>query len=70
MKKKKIKIKTKKSIKRRFKITKSGKVLRRSTHLRHLRRKRSKKRIRHLRSAKKLAPPFAKKVKKILGKKL
>jgi ribosomal protein L35 len=70
MKNKKIKMKIRKSIIRRFKITKKGKVLRGSTHTRHLRRKKTKSRIRRLKQQKQLTGRLAIKIKKILGKKV
>ncbi len=66
--KKKSKIKTKKSIASRFKITKKGKVLHRSSFLRHLRRKKKKSQIRRLKKEKKTKKNIAKKIKKLIGK--
>lgn len=65
---KKKKQKTKKSILRRFKLTKTGKILRRSSFSRHLRRKKKKSAIRRLKRIKILKGKVAKKVKKALGK--
>jgi large subunit ribosomal protein L35 len=64
---KKQKMKTKKSIKRRFKVTKTGKVLRRGSHIRHLKRKKSKSRLRRQKLAKEVKGAWKRKVKKLLG---
>jgi large subunit ribosomal protein L35 len=60
--------KTHKGAAKRFKITKSGKLLHRSLTLRHLRSSKSKRQIRDLKKMKALVGVFEKKVKKILGK--
>lgn len=67
MKKAHRKHKSKSSVKKRFVVTKTGKVLRRSSGIRHLRRNKSKKQLRRLKQKKVVSPGFAKKVKKILG---
>lgn len=59
--------KTKKSISKRFKITKGGKVLRRKGFKRHLNVKKSSKRKRRLSRTVELKKIHAKKIKKILG---
>jgi len=59
-------MKTRKSIAKRFKITKTGKVLRRRTGLNHYRAKKSGKQIRQSRKLVPLAKPEAKKIKKLL----
>lgn len=59
--------KTKKSIKRRFKVTKSGKVMRRQGFRRHLNTKKSKKRKRRLKGNVVTNETYAKKIKKALG---
>jgi len=59
-------MKTRKSIAKRFKITKTGKVLRRRTGLDHYRAKKSGKAIRKRRKLVPLAKPEAKKIKKLL----
>ncbi len=64
---KKIKKKIKKSIAKRFKITKKGKVLFRHQYQGHLMRKKSKRRIRHQKEPGQLQGSFAKKIKKMLG---
>lgn len=60
--------KIKKSIKRRFKITKTGKVLRRGSHVSHLRRKKKKGQVRAQKIPKELKGAWKRKVKKLLGK--
>ncbi len=69
MKTKKVKKKIKKSVRNRFKITKTGKVLRLSASTRHLKRKKTKKQLRRLKRAKKVSGKMATKVKKLLGHK-
>ncbi len=59
-------MKTRKSIAKRFKITKTGKVLRRRTGLNHYRAKKSGKQIRQSRKLVPLAKSEAKKIKKLL----
>jgi large subunit ribosomal protein L35 len=60
--------KTKKSLTRRFRVTKSGKVLRRQGFKRHLNAKKSSSKKRGLSRTKEVAKPFAKKLKKRMGK--
>lgn len=60
--------KTKKSITRRFKITKTGKVLRRQGFRRHLNVKKSSKKKRKLKRIVETNKIYAKKIKKFLGK--
>jgi large subunit ribosomal protein L35 len=60
------KAKTRKSITKRFKITKTGKVLRRRTGLDHYRAKKSGKKIRKSRKFVEVSKPEAKKIKKLL----
>lgn len=62
------KLKTRKSIAKRFKITKSGKVLHRSSFSRHLRASKSKGQKGRYKKLKLLTGRMAKKVKKALGK--
>ena len=64
---KKSKQKVKKSVAKRFKVTKTGKVLRRSQTMRHLRRKKSKRQIRRFRKAKQVTGKMAIKIKRMLG---
>ncbi len=60
--------KTKKSVEKRFKITKGGKVLHRAQGARHLKSNKSKKQLRHLRMTKSVEGVFKKKIKQMLGK--
>jgi large subunit ribosomal protein L35 len=59
----KIKQKTRKIIAKRFKITGTGKLLRRTVTMRHLRRKKSKKAIRRYRKYVEVTGKMAKKIK-------
>jgi len=61
------KLKTKRSIKRRFKVTKTGKVLRGSQMRSHLRSKKSKRTQRAAKEPKQVQGAFAKKIKKLLA---
>lgn len=61
------KLKTRKSITSRFRITKTGKVLRRQGFRRHLKANKSAKRLRNLKKVIELTGPIAKKIKKALG---
>lgn len=60
-------MKTKKSITKRFKITKTGKILRRPTGLDHYRAKKSGKKIRQSRKLIAVSKGEVKKIKKLLG---
>ncbi|OIP74945.1 MAG: 50S ribosomal protein L35 [Parcubacteria group bacterium CG2_30_36_18] len=60
-------MKTRKSIRKRFKITKTGKVLRRPTGLDHYRAKKTGKQIRKSRKWIEVPKSEAKKIKKLLG---
>jgi large subunit ribosomal protein L35 len=64
---KKIKQKTRKGAIRRFKITGTGKVMRRVQNQRHLLRNKSKKAKRNYRIMVQVQGKWAKKVKKMLG---
>lgn len=64
----KTKQKTRKSLTKRFKITKNGKVLRRQGFKRHLNAKKSAKRKRRLGKVILTKKTHAKKIKKALGK--
>ena len=64
---KKIKQKTRKGVAKRFKITGTGKVLRRSQNMRHLRSNKSKKAKRAYRRSIEVVGKQAKKIKKMLG---
>jgi len=59
-------MKTRKSILKRFKITKTGKILRRPTGLDHYRAKKSGKKIRKSRKLIPLSKPEAKVIRKLL----
>lgn len=64
---KKIKQKTRKGAASRFKITATGKVLRRSQNMRHLRRRKSKKAIRAYKIPVEVKGKFARRIKRMLG---
>ncbi len=61
------KLKTKRSVKRRFKVTKTGKVLRGSQMRSHLRSHKSKRALRAQKEIKQLDGTFGKKIKQLLG---
>jgi large subunit ribosomal protein L35 len=65
---KKNKIKTRKSVSKRFKVTKSGKVLRRGAQNRHLKANRTKRNARRGKVPKEITNKMAGKIKKMLGK--
>jgi len=60
--------KTKKSVSKRFRITKKGKVLHRSSFSRHLRKNKSKTQKGKYKKVKELKGRMARKIKKIMGK--
>jgi len=60
------KAKTRKSLTKRFKFTKSGKILKRAAGQDHYRTKRTGKQRRHMRKWKELSVPDAKKIKKLI----
>lgn len=60
--------KTRKSITKRFRITGTGKVMRRHSFARHLSSKKSKSRLRRLGKQVVTNPIYARKIKKALGK--
>lgn len=60
--------KTRKSVTRRFRVTRTGKVLRRRSFARHLNEKKSSSRKRALRRTVNTKKTYAKKIKKALGK--
>ena len=62
----KVKHKTRKIVAKRFKITSTGKVLRRTPNMRHLRRKKSKKQLRRYRKYVEVKGVMAKKIKAML----
>lgn len=59
--------KPRKSIAKRFKVTKTGKVMHRAQGMRHLRRKKSKRQIRGYKVPKIITGKYAKKIKQMLG---
>ncbi|MCG2690177.1 50S ribosomal protein L35 [Candidatus Parcubacteria bacterium] len=59
--------KPKKALKKRFKITKNGKVLRRATGQDHYRSKKTGKQIRQKRGWVELSKPLSKKVKQLIN---
>jgi len=63
----KYKRKTRSGVVKRFKITGTGKVLRRAQNMRHLRRKKSKKAIRRSRKPIEVVGKYAIKIKHMLG---
>lgn len=60
------KVKTRKGVAKRFKITKTGKVLHGKQNRSHLRSKRSKSRLRRLKEPAQVTGEFAKKIKQML----
>jgi large subunit ribosomal protein L35 len=64
---KKYKLKVRNSAKRRFKITATGKVLRRKQNMRHLRANKSKKTKRNYRKMTEVTGRLAKKIKRMVG---
>lgn len=62
----KTKIKTRKIVYKRFKVTATGKVMRRMPTMRHLRRKKSAKQIRRYRKYVEVTGVLAKKIKSML----
>lgn len=63
-----MKVKTRKSLTKRFKLTKSGKVLRRAVGQDHFLSKKSSKKKSSLKKMVEMSAPEAKKIKKLLGK--
>lgn len=64
---KKIKQKTRKGAAKRFKVTATGKVMRRIQNMRHIRRHKSKKARRNYRKLHQVTGAMAKKIKRMLG---
>jgi len=60
--------KTRKAALKRFKITKTGKVLHRGQGLRHLKSQKTKKRLRRLKQLKEIKGKFKRKIKKMIGR--
>jgi ribosomal protein L35 len=65
---KKNKMKVRKSVSRRFKVTKTGKVIFSHQNVGHRKTHKSKKQIRRGNIAGELSPHFSKKIKKMLNK--
>ncbi|MBP6045327.1 MAG: bL35 family ribosomal protein [Microgenomates group bacterium] len=65
--KKQTKVRTRKAAAKRFKVTKTGKVLHRSHYIRHKRYNKGKKRIRRLKLMKKTEGVFGRKIKQMMG---
>jgi large subunit ribosomal protein L35 len=63
----KYKQKTRKGVAARFKITGTGKVLRRTQNMRHLRRRKAKSAIRASKVPKLVTGKFARKIKRMMG---
>lgn len=61
------KMKVRKTVASRFRLTKTGKVLRRTPSMRHLRRKKSKSQIRRYRVPRVVKGKMASKIKRMLG---
>ncbi|HPS40645.1 MAG TPA: 50S ribosomal protein L35 [Candidatus Woesebacteria bacterium] len=64
---KKIKVKTRKGVERRFHVTGTGKIMRRIQNRRHLRNNKSKKAIRNYRIPVEVTGKFKSKIQKMLG---
>lgn len=64
---KKKKMKIRKSVAKRFKVTKTGKVLFRGSHVGHLKRKKKKSQVRAQKVPKELKGAWKRKIKKLLG---
>ena len=62
------KAKIRKSVTRRFRITKTGKVMHRRAFRRHLKASKSRSRIRNLKKSVEMKGYFAKKLRKYLGR--
>ncbi len=62
--------KVRKSITNRFKVTKTGKVMRRQAFRRHIKSSKSSKQLRRLKRVVELKGYYAKKIKKAVGKKV
>lgn len=63
----KTKVKTRKIVAKRFKITSTGKVLRRKPGMRHLRRRKSAKQLRRYGHYQEVTGVMAKKIRQMLG---
>jgi len=60
--------KTRKSVAKRFKVTKTGKILHRRQGGRHLKIHKTKRRLRRLKQMSEVKGTFKRKIKKMLGK--
>lgn len=65
---KKIKLKTRQSVAKRFRLTKGGRVVRRSGQIRHLSHNRSRRNRRRGRVPQSVEKAMVKKIKRMLGK--
>jgi large subunit ribosomal protein L35 len=63
----KYKQKTRKGVVKRFKVTGTGKILRRAQNMRHIKRHKSKRAIRESRIPIQVTGRFARKIKQMLG---
>ena len=63
-----VKFKIRKSVSKRFRITKAGKVMRRGSQLRHLKANRSKRNSRRKKVPKVFIGRMSRKIKQMLGK--
>ncbi len=61
------KVKSRQIVRKRFKVTGTGKILRRSPEMRHLRRRKSAKQIRRYRHYIEVTGKFARKIRTMLG---
>lgn len=64
---KSMKRKSKKSLLKRIKVTATGKLVRRTQNMRHIRRHKSKAQLRRMKSVKFLTKGTGRRIKKILG---
>lgn len=62
------KVKTRKSITTRLKVTKNGKVMRRQSFRRHLKSSKSSKKLKNLKRTIEMTGYYAKRIKKLLGR--
>lgn len=62
-----LKLKTRKIVMKRFKITSTGKILRRTQNMRHIRRNKSAKQMRRYRLYHEVVGAMAKKIKQMLA---
>jgi large subunit ribosomal protein L35 len=62
-----LKQKTRKIVMKRFKVTATGKIMRRTQNMRHLRRRKSAKQIRRYRTYQEVTGAIAKHIRRMLG---